>query len=114
MGNIVDFKAKAPKNSKRARRPESRETVKLWQLSQQLDALFQVAIVEQNLPAEEVAAMVAHRLGTLISTTEKSALLAQFCFRIVHRLNPSLAADTEDRESATTSGDPEVPDSSAS
>lgn len=107
MGNILDFKAQAAKkNAKPKRRPESRETVLLWQLSQQLDALFQFAVVEQKLPPEEVAAMVAHRLGTLITTTDKSSLLADFCCRIVSRLNPT--ATVEDAP------DNDKPDSSAS
>lgn len=90
MVKIIDFKETGiKKNPRRNRKPESRETVLLWQLSQEFDALLQYAIVDQKLPPEEVAAMLAHRLGTLISTTDSASILTEFCNRLISRLSSS-------------------------
>lgn len=94
MGKVVDFKKrnKAPtrktSQQKQTAKAPNRESVLLWQFSENVDDAIRKAVLEQNLKPEEVAAILAHRLGTLINTTEGGETLLQFCLKVIERLNP--------------------------
>lgn len=63
------------------------QTVRLWRLSMAIDDLIKQGVLDDSLPPDEIAAILAHRLGTLISCTERSEELAQFCCHIIQRMN---------------------------
>jgi hypothetical protein len=68
--------------------PPNRGAVQLWQLSHGIDDLVRDAILQKQASVDEVAAVLAHRLGTLIATSDKAAALSDFCCQLIRRLNP--------------------------
>lgn len=91
MGDIIHLSDK--KNNRRKKTLKSKEklpdaqTVRLWRLSLEIDDLIKNGVVVESLPPEEIAAIIAHRLGTLIACCENSKELAKFCSNIVERMN---------------------------
>lgn len=87
MAKVISFDG-ARSKSRRGRkvRPESRETVQLWQVSQEIDAVVKEAILTRGLPPAEVAAVLAHRLGTLVAVSGNAPALTAFCETILRRL----------------------------
>lgn len=63
------------------------EVVKLWRLSLAMDDLIKSGVIDDQLPPDEVAAIFANRLGTLIGCCENSHELAKFCMEIIERMN---------------------------
>lgn len=107
MGDILDFKPrsqtagqaagkrKVDQKRQKADKPEGgaetrtpdRESVLLWQMAQDIDAIVRHAILEKKLTSAEVAAVLAHRLGTLIALDDRSPeALSEFCCRILRRI----------------------------
>ena len=82
MGKVLELKSSKPPKV-------TRDTVQLWRFSQQIDSLIQEAVVETHLSGDEVAAVLAHRLGTLIATSDNSEVLREFCERVVGRQSAS-------------------------
>ena len=83
MGNVRNIKSsKVPKKI-------SRDTVQLWRFSQEIDEVLSRAIVETHLAPEDVAAVLAHRLGTLITMSDDPVVLTQFCQKLLERLSAS-------------------------
>jgi hypothetical protein len=95
MSNILDLnkyrkeiekdKKKAAKDSSNVVQP-GKEIVKLWNFSQSVDNAIEAAIVQNDLPMEEVAAVLAHRLATLISISERPEKLIPFCAVTMERV----------------------------
>lgn len=65
----------------------SAEVVKLWRLSMAMDDLIKSGVLNDKLPAEEIATIFANRLGMLIGCCENSSELAKFCTEIINRMN---------------------------
>jgi hypothetical protein len=63
------------------------QTIKLWRLSMEIDDIIKKGILDESLPPDEIAAIIAHRLGSLISCCEKPTDLAKFCSNIIERMN---------------------------
>ncbi len=103
MGDIIKFdsgrKAEQTSSRRKGRQgprapngqvlppPVNKETYQLWELSRDFDSLVTNAIVAGGIPPEEVAAVLAHRLGTLIGVTEQRDELLTFCTNLIKRLN---------------------------
>lgn len=75
------------------KKPPDRDTVKLWQVAEAIDEIIKDAVLQQNLNPREVAAVLAHRLGNLIQTTESPHELLEFCEQLIERLNPKPETD---------------------
>ena len=73
--------------------PPSHEVVKLWRMSLAIDDLVKSSVLEDKLPADEVATIFANRLGMLIGCCENSPELADFCCEIINRMNKNSASD---------------------
>ena len=97
MAKIIDFAEKlkkGPSKSKKKSAPDS-TTLKLWYLSQEFDKLVTQGILKQNLKPEELAAMIAHRLGALIKCSENQAELVAFCTTVIERVNKDKPVKTK-------------------
>lgn len=93
MTKVIDLSArraqgKSKGNTKRANAVPriDRETYELWTLSQDIDALVTKAVAEKGLALEEVAAILAHRLGTLAVASKDPEKLVGFCASLLERL----------------------------
>jgi len=96
MPNVIDMQARRANKASKAkdsnsRKPKpisriDRQTYELWMLSQDVDALIVKAVASNELNLEEVAAIVAHRLGTLIQRSEHPEKLVTFCQSLLERL----------------------------
>lgn len=64
-----------------------KETYLLWMFSRDVDLVISKYVVEHRLPAKEVAAVLAHRLGQLISVTKEKDLLVPFCQKLIARVS---------------------------
>lgn len=73
-------------NKKDGKKPPSQQEIFLWQVAQSLDEVVKDAIINKGLAPNEVASVIAHRLGTLISTADSPAILQKFCVELIHRL----------------------------
>lgn len=62
-------------------------TYLLWMFSRDVDNLISKFVVEHRLPAKEVAAVLAHRLGQLIAVTPEKGLLVPFCQKVIARVS---------------------------
>lgn len=93
MTKVIDLSAhraegKSRRNAKRkslAPRMD-KETYELWTLSQDIDSLVTNAVARKGLALEEVAAILAHRLGTLASASSHPDKLLAFCTSLLERL----------------------------
>lgn len=91
--NVINFSQKkdAYKNSKeKSKNPipdVSDNTQKLWHFSLAIDKLITEGVTYEKLSPDEVAAMLAHRLGSLIKASESSPELMSFCFNVIEKLN---------------------------
>jgi hypothetical protein len=96
MTNVIDMTARRNKKPRTAKgigeaagAPAvrvDRDTYELWMLSQDVDALLLRAVAEKGLALEEVAAILAHRLGTLVGRAEHPERLLAFCQSLLERL----------------------------
>lgn len=87
-GKVLNLQARKDarkRKSKNGGTPE-KETVMLWQLSESIDDSIRFAVLDQKLKTEEVAAILAHRLGTLINLSESPEKLVEFCVQLVKNL----------------------------
>ena len=91
-GKVLELGSRArtstPKKAKRKAATINREGVLLWQFSQVVDEAITHAILEKGSKPEEVAAILAHRLGTLIDSTERADALKEFCIQLLQKLSP--------------------------
>ena len=100
MPNVIDMQSRRKKKAHKACKPNGqddfsgrksapridRQTYELWMLSQDVDALIVKAVASNELNLEEVAAILAHRLGTLIQRSEHPEKLVTFCRSLLERL----------------------------
>jgi ribosome-binding protein aMBF1 (putative translation factor) len=116
MGEVLEFKPKSSeqnkKKSTRRRKTEQRptvseqktpvpavksrskkkkeamnsESIKLWWISQEFDDLIRKAVIDKHIPAEELAAVMAHRLGTLLMVSERTPEMTLFCMKIISKI----------------------------
>jgi hypothetical protein len=91
MGDIVYLSQKKQDREKKASKSKTKQpdaqTIKLWRLSMEIDDLIKKGVLDDSLPPDEIAAILSHRLGTLISCCEKPSELSQFCSHIIERMN---------------------------
>lgn len=62
------------------------ESIKLWWISQEFDELIRKAVLDKHIPVEELAAVMAHRLGNLLLVSERTPELTLFCMKIISRI----------------------------
>ncbi|APJ03760.1 hypothetical protein [Silvanigrella aquatica] len=91
MGNIVHLSQKKQERDQKKlhakkKQPDA-QTIRLWRLSMEIDDLIKKGVLDDSLPPDEIAAILAHRLGTLISCCEKPIDLSKFCCNIIERMN---------------------------
>ena len=91
MGKVLQLSQKKLEKEKKVlksiRNQPDGQTVRLWRLSMEIDDLIKKGVLDYSLPPDEIAAIVAHRLGTLISCCEKPVDLSKFCCNIIERMN---------------------------
>jgi hypothetical protein len=74
-----------PKPTKK-KEPLNSESIKVWWISQEFDDLIRKAVLDKHIPVEELAAVMAHRLGTLLMTSERSPELTLFCMKVISKI----------------------------
>ncbi len=62
------------------------ESIKLWWISQEFDELIRKAVLEKHIPVEELSAVMAHRLGSLLMVSERTPELTLFCMKIISKI----------------------------
>jgi hypothetical protein len=98
--NVINFKKvkkeriksgqeRAPHLTKRKKdfAPNS-ETIKLWRFSLEIDEIIKSAIANYQLSTEEVAAVLANRVGHLSGFAKDPQKLSEFCQSVIERMNP--------------------------
>ncbi len=91
MGEIVQLSKKREQRKKdkqqsKVKAPDG-QTVRLWRLSMEIDDLIKKGVMNDSLPPDEIATILSHRLGTLISCCDNPEELAKFCAHIIERMN---------------------------
>lgn len=76
MGDVVDI------NSKRKPSPE---TLRLYKVGGDIDAIIMKELQAGKIPILDIAAVIAHRLGNLISLVDKKDQLLEVCTKIMVR-----------------------------
>jgi chemotaxis regulatin CheY-phosphate phosphatase CheZ len=74
MDNIIELN--------RHRKP-SAETVKLYRFGCDIDAALMDGLMQQHLPVQDVAGVIAHRLGNLLHCVDKREELLALCVKIM-------------------------------
>ena len=92
MGDLIEFLKKKQQRSKKkqttsSKKPPDAQSIRLWRFSMEIDDLIKKGVVHDSLSPDEIAAVLAHRLGTLISCCDQPVELARFCNDIIDRLN---------------------------
>ncbi|MBM3381699.1 MAG: hypothetical protein FJY29_04580 [Betaproteobacteria bacterium] len=64
----------------------SSESIKVWWISQEFDDLIRKAVLDKHIPVEELAAVMAHRLGTLLMSSERTPELTLFCMKVISKI----------------------------
>ena len=83
--NSSGHKAKIQSKKKKNEAPNS-ESIKLWWISQEFDDLIRKAVLDKHIPVEELAAVMAHRLGNLLMVSERTPELTLFCLKIISKI----------------------------
>ncbi|NBO38490.1 hypothetical protein EBU99_07885 [bacterium] len=81
-------KAEAAPKKRRSAKKETlnAESVKLWWISQEFDELIRKAVLEKHIPVEELSAVMAHRLGSLLLVSERTPELTLFCLKLISKI----------------------------
>lgn len=90
MGEVIQLSKKKqskPIGQKSKAKVPDGQTVRLWRLSMEVDDLIKKGVIHDSLSPDEIATILAHRLGTLISCCDKPEDLAKFCAHIIERMN---------------------------
>ncbi|MEN9809185.1 MAG: hypothetical protein RLZZ488_752 [Pseudomonadota bacterium] len=61
-------------------------SIKLWWISQEFDELIRKAVIEKHIPVEELSAVMAHRLGSLLVVSERTPELTLFCMKVISKI----------------------------
>lgn len=80
-------KQQEKKNKFKKNEQPSSEVIKLWRLSLAMDDLIKEGVLQDKLPPDEIATILANRLGHLIGCCENPSELAKFCTEIIKRMN---------------------------
>lgn len=98
MAKIYDFKTRQrtdlpspetvmAENPSKPKVPKiDKETYLLWMFSKDVDDLITRYMFEHHLKAHELAAILSHRLGQLVATTEQPERLEEFCQNVLRRM----------------------------
>jgi hypothetical protein len=115
MGEVLSFKKKSLSNKSRSTRKAAKnnhsadervsqgvkssnrpkasrgetlnaESIKVWWISQEFDELIRKAVVDKHIPVEELTAVMAHRLGTLLNVSERKPELTLFCLKLISKI----------------------------
>jgi len=62
------------------------ESIKLWWISQEFDELIRKAVIDKHIPVEELSAVMAHRLGSLLVVSDRTPELTLFCLKIISKI----------------------------
>jgi len=91
MGKIVHLSQKKLEKEKKLSKDKKKipdaQTVRLWRFSMEIDDLIKKGVLDESLSPDEISAILAHRLGTLISCCDNPDELAKFCAHIIERMN---------------------------
>jgi len=79
-------RAQARPSGRKEKTPVNSESIKLWWISQEFDDLIRKAVIDKHIPAEELAAVMAHRLGTLLMVSERTPEMTLFCMKIISKI----------------------------
>ena len=71
MAKVLPFRPKT--------QPPKKAAVKLMRLADEIDSIIVDAVTSRNLEARDVAAVLAHRLGTLVRTLDEKGELLDLC-----------------------------------
>lgn len=98
-GTFADNQPKnaAPSSAAKSKKKKdtlNAESIKLWWISQEFDELIRKAVIEKHIPVEELSAVMAHRLGSLLVVSERTPELTLFCLKIISKI-------TNQKESGT-------------
>jgi hypothetical protein len=74
MGEVIDMSK---------RRKPSPETVRLFKLGADVDALIKNSINEGKIPVKDIAGLIAHRLGNFLGLIDKKQELFDVCVKII-------------------------------
>jgi uncharacterized protein (DUF305 family) len=129
MATIYDFKsrkirassleqadpvpARVP-NASDKKRPVDKETYLLWMFSKDIDAVLSKYMLEHHLKATELAAILSHRLGGLVATTEHPEKLSEFCENVMRRMAQVEAEQLGSRHPSEERDEPAADDQGAS
>jgi hypothetical protein len=83
-GAESDVRSETPRKGKQSR--VDKETYLLWMFSRDIDTLMARYMFEHNLKVQEIAAILSHRLGGLVATTENPERLEEFCQTVMRRM----------------------------
>ncbi|MFZ9519608.1 MAG: hypothetical protein ACO3A4_03945 [Silvanigrellaceae bacterium] len=72
--------------SKKKKETLNAESIKLWWISQEFDELIRKAIIDKHIPVEELSAVMAHRLGSLLMVSERTPELTLFCLKLISKI----------------------------
>lgn len=79
------------------KRAIDKETYLLWMFSKDIDQILARYILEHRLQARELAAVLSHRLGGLVATTENPEKLEEFCESVMRRMTSLEEAEKSPR-----------------
>lgn len=74
MGKVITFKPR-PKTDP--------EAIKMVQIANAIDAVVLTNLEDDKVDARDMAALLAHRLGTLISHIEDKEMIWDFCQKVL-------------------------------
>ena len=76
----------AKPKTKKNKETMNAESIKLWWISQEFDELIRKAVLEKHIPVEELSAVMAHRLGSLLVVSDRTPELTLFCMKIISKI----------------------------
>lgn len=79
MGKVIDFQ------SKKKSKTDQTELARLLNLSDQVDQIILETLQKGLVDPKELAGILAHRLGTLISHFDNKTLLLQTCIEVLSK-----------------------------
>ena len=71
MAKILQFRAKAT--------PPDKDAVKLLLIADEIDAIIVEAMTNRGIEPRDIAAVLAHRLGTLVRNVDQKSELLDIC-----------------------------------
>ena len=81
MGRVINLEQKRAE-----KKPPNSQTILLWKLSLEIDDIIKENVVNKDLSIDEIAAILAHRLGSLIACSPNSKKTSEFCIDLIKKL----------------------------